>query len=217
MRSLSCTAFAVEAIAALGETKSKALSRAMLFVNRCHNAVASDRDKDVRYDDGGFFLETGREGSGKTGVAGTDRQGRHRFYSYGSATADGLRSLMACQVQANDPRIQAAVEWLRTNFESDRNPGPLIPPFDAFTFASFYYFCFTVAKALGRLGIDWRSSDARAIDWRNRLTASLLAMQKADGSWSNADAGVREDEPTIATALATMAIRACWPGRRLQC
>ena len=46
-----------------------------------------------------------------------------RFHSYGSATADGVRSLRAIGLSDKDPRLQAARQWLLRNFQPDHHPG----------------------------------------------------------------------------------------------
>ena len=51
----------------------------------------------------------------KAGVAGTDSEGRQRLRSYTAATADGLRGLIMTGASKDDPRVEAAIEWLRAH------------------------------------------------------------------------------------------------------
>ena len=43
--------------------------------------------------------------------------------SYGSMTYAGFKSLIYAGLTEQDPRVQAAYNWLRTHYTFDRNPG----------------------------------------------------------------------------------------------
>ena len=45
--------------------------------------------------------------------------------------------------------------------------------------------------------------------WAEALAETLLARQRADGSWSNPASEMREDDPVVATAFATAALGVC--------
>ena len=81
--------------------------------------------------------------------AGTTDNGGLR--SYGSMTYAGLKSMIFAGVKADDPRVKAAVKWIKTHYTSGRNPGmelhePATPE------AGLYYYLHTFAKALAALG-----------------------------------------------------------------
>ena len=106
---LSSTLFAIGALRIAGmAADDPAIRKALIFIERCQNAAVSDQDGDPRYDDGGFFFSRTDPVRNKAGLAGTDRHGRLRYHSYGSATADGLRALLRCGLSADHPRVSAA-------------------------------------------------------------------------------------------------------------
>ena len=82
----------------------------------CQNFDDDPATRDAALDDGGFFFIYDDPVRNKAGVAGKDRQGRERYASYGSTTADGLRSLLLCGQPADDPRVPRRERgWRRTS------------------------------------------------------------------------------------------------------
>jgi squalene-hopene/tetraprenyl-beta-curcumene cyclase len=43
--------------------------------------------------------------------------------SYGSMSYAGLLSMIHAQVDKNDPRVKAVIDWLSKNYTHDENPG----------------------------------------------------------------------------------------------
>ena len=43
--------------------------------------------------------------------------------SYGSMTYAGLKSMIFAGLKPDDPRVKAAVEWIKKNYDIDANPG----------------------------------------------------------------------------------------------
>ena len=60
--------------------------------------------------------------------------------SYASMTYAGLKSMIHAGVGPDDPRVKAAVEWLRKHYSLDENPG--------MGKSGLYYYYHTFAKAL---------------------------------------------------------------------
>ena len=206
---LSATSFALEAIASTAGEKDEAIDRAMPFVNRCHNFAIHAGE--LPFDDGGFFLVPGSATRNKAGIAGHDRSGRQRFHSYGSATADGLRALRSRGPGVEDHRVQAAIGWFQKYFQADSHPGNFGPQFAPFACGSYFYYCFATARALDSLQLKEIGRASRCSDWRNDMARSLVALQAADGSWSNRSDALREDEPILATSLAVATLLKCTP------
>ena len=101
---LSATVTALEALRAAGITASDPdVRKALLFCERCQNF-----GDEPAFDDGGFHFIYDDGVRNKAGVAGMDRQGRERYVSYGSATADGFRALLNCGLPRDHPRVAAA-------------------------------------------------------------------------------------------------------------
>src|SRR5262249_36783499 len=125
---LSSTLFAIGALRIAGvAADDSAIRRALVFIERCQNLAANDRAGDPRFDDGVFFFSTTDSVRNKAGVAGPDRQGRLRYHSYGSATADGLRALLRCGLAKDHPRVVAARTWLEAHFSASSHPGTFEP------------------------------------------------------------------------------------------
>src|SRR5207253_5385267 len=111
---LSATVATLEALRAAGMANNHpAVRKALLFCERCQNF-----GDEPAFDDGGFFFIYDDGVRNKAGVAGSDKQGRERYASYGSATADGFRALILCGLPPDHPRVGAARGWLQTHFNA---------------------------------------------------------------------------------------------------
>lgn len=206
---LSATVFAVEALRAAGvEPRDPALVAARVFVERCQN-FADGAGADAEFDDGGFFFVLDDAERTKAGPAGRDRHGRERFASYGSATADGLRALLACGLPAGHPRVAAARDWLERNFTADVHAGRFPEERHVFRDSCYFYYAWSVAATFQTVGVETVPAAAGPVDWRQRLAEALLARQAADGRWANPHRAVREDDPLVATAFAVATLRIC--------
>ena len=62
------------------------------------------------------------------------------------------------------------------------------------------------------LGEDaFKDAQGEAHDWRSELSDALLAKQREDGSWVNANKRYLEDNPTLVTSYALLALAHCLP------
>jgi len=106
----------------------------------------------------------------------------------------------------DDPRVKAAVEWIRKNYDLESNPGR--------GDAGLFYYYVTFAKALEALGVD-AFEDAKSVkhDWRKELTETLARRQQPDGSWVNKNTLWMEGDPNLATAFGLLALTYCRPGK----
>jgi squalene-hopene/tetraprenyl-beta-curcumene cyclase len=200
---LSATAFALEALRAAGHPgDDPAFRRALPFLCHCHNFAADPAGRDSAFDDGGFFFVLGDPPRNKAGVAGADCRGRERFASYGSATADGLRALLACGLPRDGARVTAARHWLADHFSAAAHPGRFGPGRRALQASVYFYWCWSAAHALAAAG-------GGDVPWAEALAAELVRRQRPGGSWVNDAVEVREDDPIVATALAAGALSIC--------
>jgi hypothetical protein len=207
---LSSTLFAVGALRIAGvAAEDPAIRKALAFVERCQNVAADDRAGDPRFDDGGFFFTTTDPVRNKAGVAGTDRHGRTRYHSYGSATADGLRALLRCGLARDHPRVVAARKWLERHFSASSNPGAFEPAREVDREATYFYYAWSVAHAFRALGIVEVETDGRRVAWAEALAEELIRRQRDDGTWSNRFTASKEDDPLVASPFAAGAIAIC--------
>jgi squalene-hopene/tetraprenyl-beta-curcumene cyclase len=145
----------------------------------------------------------------KAGVAGEDRHGRERFHSYGTMTADGLRALLRCGLDADDPRVQAARRWLERNFSATDNPGQWEDDRAVLQNATYYYWTWSVSHALMGLDLQQVKTDQGQVRWAEVLADEVLGRQKRDGAWVNRDIDGREDCPLVATPWAAATLAVC--------
>lgn len=169
------------------------------FIQRCQNLPETNKSSWVSTDakDRGGFVY----GPGETrGESVKTADGRTALRSYGSISYAGLLSFIYAGLTQDDPRVQAALQWLSQNYTLDENPGMGAQ-------GQFYYY-HTMAKALNAANIDLlKLSDGSTIDWRKQLAEKLLNIQKGDGSWVN-DQAARwmEGDAVLTTGYILMAL-----------
>ncbi len=206
---LSNTAFMIEALRELGNgPDDEAITKAMRFVARTQNLAKPPEDElsskpkatnDTAYGDkigdGGFYYTPAAGGQSKAGE--TDGGG---LRSYGSMTYAGLRSMIYAGLTADDPRVQAAMGFIRDHYTLDQNPG--------MDQAGLYYYYHTFAKALEAAGVVMLDdADGDRHDWRKDLVDQLAATQLPDGSWVNSgNDRWMEGDKQLVTAYALLAL-----------
>ena len=199
---LSNTAFLIDALKGVGASSDDpAIQRALIFVSRSQNleGVYDILDVANKNPDGGFFYTPANGGESQ---AGTTPTGGLR--SYGSMTYSGLRSMIYAGVSADDPRVVAAIEWLKRHYTFAENPG--------MGDAGLFYYFHTAAKALHVLGQDQVIGiDGKAHDWRKDLVGALLSSQNEDGSWVNNNSRWLEGDANLVTSYALLALSYCQP------
>jgi len=177
------------ALEALKETAFKddpeVYKRAIKFIERCQNRSESN-DQKFAGDDGGFVYKPGASKAGGT-------------KSSGSMTYAGVKSFLYANADKKDPRVVAAMDWLRGNFSVDENPG--------MGAKALYYYYQLMAKALALVG-DAKFTDSNKVahDWYAELSKKLLSLQKKDGSWKNDTPDFWEGNPYLATSRALLAL-----------
>jgi squalene-hopene/tetraprenyl-beta-curcumene cyclase len=207
---LSATVFALEALRAAGcSSRDPALAKALVFVKRCQNFADDARQENPAFDDGGFFFIYDDADRNKAGLAGKEDYGRERFFSYGSATADGLRCLLACGLKRGHPRVRAARRWLEREFRADLHPGQFAEGSEFKRPAVYYYYALSAARALRTATGPVLPRSQGKLPWPGLLANELLCRQRNDGSWVNPATFVREDDPVAATSLAMLALAEC--------
>lgn len=134
------------------------------------------------------------------------------FYpSYGTATADGLRSLIIVDGSATHKRALAALQWLARNYGFGAVPKLPADGPTPWGEALFYYYTHSWAQALASakvariIKVD-ENKDEVAHHWPAELVRELARRQRKDGSWKNSSPLMGEDNPMIATAFALLAL-----------
>lgn len=199
---LSNTAFFLEALVAAGAAKDDpAIQKALVFVSRCQNLETEFNTTPfaAKVNDGGFYYTPAAGGNSQ---AGNTPEGGLR--SYGSMTYAGLKSMIYAGLTPDDPRVKAAIDWIRKFYTVRENPG--------LGQQGVFYYYQTFAKALATMQFDV-FEDAQGVkhDWRKELAEHLFVMQQPNGSWVNTNARWFEGDPHLATAYVLIALKYCEP------
>ena len=203
---LSNLNFAIQALKESGSDDEEVWDKAIQFLERCQNNSETN-DRDWSGDDGGFIYAP--DGESK---AGTDENGRPR--SYASMTYAGVLSFVYANVDKNDPRVQAAVDWLKKHFTVEENYG--------MGKQGLFYNYHTMAKALKIYG-EPTITDAKGIphDWYRELAEKLITeqvllkptneKQNPQGYWQNEESRWMERDPVLVTSYAILALATAYP------
>ena len=173
--------------------------KAIQFLQRCQNLPgpndqawaknAGDRDL------GGFIYMPG-----VTEVEDDTAHDDHTpLRSYGSMSYAGLKSYIYADLNKDDPRVIAAINWLKKNYSVDENPalGP----------QGLYYYYLTFTKSLTAYGDDtFTDSAGKKHDWRHELMKKLVTLQKFDGYWQNDNNRWWENDPVLVTSYSLLAL-----------
>ncbi|MCA8996648.1 MAG: hypothetical protein KDA80_06680 [Planctomycetaceae bacterium] len=194
---LSNTTFFLEALRSAGVSASDpAVQKALIFVSRCQNRESEHNRTEFagKVNDGGFYYTPA---AGGTSQAGANDDGGLR--SYASMTYAGLKSMIYAGLTPDDPRVQAAQEWIEQHYTLNENPG--------LDQQGLFYYYQTFGKTLDILGEDrFEDANGKTHDWRRDLATALISRQKANGSWTNEVERWYEGNPDLATAYSLMAL-----------
>jgi hypothetical protein len=201
---LSNTHFFLEALMASGATKDDtSVKRAVSFLSRSQNLPGEFNDQEFakKVDDenkGGFVYN-----HTKANDANNDkRTASGGLRSEGGMTYAGLKSFLYAGVGKDDPRVKAAVAWIRRHYSLTENPG-------VGTAGLFYYYT-VFAKAMDALGEEsFEDAKGTKHEWRTELFTTLKGKQNEDGSWANDNKAFLENLPELATAFAVLALSYC--------
>ena len=198
---LSNTSFLIDALQELGnDDKDEAIQKALRFVVRTQNLSGQGNDTPHAdaVDDGGFYYTPAAGGQSQAGEAAGGG-----LRSYGSMTYAGLKSMIYAGLTKDDPRVLAAMNFLRKNYSVTDNPG--------MGQAGLFYYYHTFAKSLNVADIDILDDDSGTPhDWRKDLSSHLMEVQQDDGSWVNVNSDRwMEGDRQLVTAYALLALAYC--------
>jgi squalene-hopene/tetraprenyl-beta-curcumene cyclase len=204
---LSNTQYFIDAMLKAGVPKDDpAIQRALKFVGRCQNIKGEFNDqpfakKASKDDEGGFTYNPDPDDNPHKTSGGGLR-------SLGAMTYGGLKSFLYAGVKKEDPRVKAAVGWIRRHYTLDENPG--------MGQGGLYYYYHTFAKAMDALGEDrFEDADGKSHDWRREVFEALKKRQNSGGGWANSkDRAFGEKDPVLATAFAVLTLSYCKPAAK---
>ncbi|MBM4016739.1 MAG: terpene cyclase/mutase family protein [Planctomycetes bacterium] len=203
---LSNTQFFVEAMHRAGVPKDDPLwAKVVVFVSRAQDRSESNDGVFVGTDSGGMIYTPHKGGESPAGTVDLP-DGRKGLKAYGSMTYAGFKSFIYADLAGDDPRVKAALDWIRKHWTFEENP-------ELGQQGLFYYY-HAAAKAL-RAWSDLAGESVvldarrRPHDWRAELTEALLKRQRPDGSWTNEADRWYEGYPPVPTSYAIVALAQC--------
>jgi squalene-hopene/tetraprenyl-beta-curcumene cyclase len=194
---LSNTSFFMEALRDTGlPADDPGLKKALVFVSRCQNLKGEFNDQAWagKVNDGGFVYTAANGGQSMAGAAPGGG-----LRSYASMTYAGFKSLIYAGLTADDPRVKAALEYIKHNYTLDENPG--------MGQMGLYYYYQAFAKAMAAWGRPTLTdAKGQSHDWRADVRAALARRQNADGSWVNPADRFMEGDPNLVTSYGLLAL-----------
>ncbi|MCI0680748.1 MAG: hypothetical protein L0Y71_01475 [Gemmataceae bacterium] len=200
---LSNSAFSVEALIAAGIPKDDpVIKKALTFIGRCQNLPGESNDqpfakKTSKADRGGF-----------TYLPFDVDDNRHKtpdggLRSLGAMSYGGLKSFLYAGVSKEDPRVKAAVDWIRRHYTLKENIG--------MGKAGLFYYYHTFAKAMDAWGENpFVDAAGTKHPWKAELFDAIRAQQGPNGSWRNqGERTFAEDNPDLCTAFALLSLSYC--------
>lgn len=202
---VSVASFVLEALWKSGvSSEDPVFKRAIFYLHQCQNY---EKNTSNPYMDGGFHFSPLES---KAGII-TTNSGKDYFRSYGSSSADGLRSLFYCGVSPKADHVQQALKWIGAHFDLLQNPGfeeggPL-----NFNRGILYYYYASLSKALARSEKKSLSCPQGKRFWASELAGLIIPKQDPKGFWINRENVMNEDHPELTTALALIALSESYP------
>ncbi|MFY9341770.1 MAG: prenyltransferase/squalene oxidase repeat-containing protein [Planctomycetota bacterium] len=139
--------------------------------------------------------------------------------SYGSMTYALLKSYTLAGVPGDDPRVQAAVQWIADNWTLAVNPGADPALGEKVQYQGLFYYYMVLAQALDAAKVatvkvsktdDKGAVKVEEVDWRKALRAHLESIQQPDGTWINGkNERWMENLPLLCTCYAMVALERC--------
>lgn len=197
------------------DCKDPAFTRAIVFISRCQGIDSNELFGGLIENDGGFIYATSinkdhigvPESKANQDQIDEAKAGQpvSGLRTYGSMTYAGFKSYLYAQLDRNDPRVAAALNWIGNNYTLDRNPG--LP--EAAKLQGLYYYYMTFARALDAFGeTTLQTADGQHHDWANDLIDAITSRQHDDGSWTNQADRWMESDPNLVTCYALIALEA---------
>jgi squalene-hopene/tetraprenyl-beta-curcumene cyclase len=175
---------------------------AVAFLQRCQNLPGTNDQPWAQHpgtnDVGGFIYMPG-----PPAMSMADDEPREDnsqpLRSYGSMTYAGLKSYIYAELKKDDPRVQAALNWMKRNYSVDENPG--------MGAQGLFYYLHTVTKALTVYGDDtFVDAKGKTHDWRHELMRKFVELQKAPGFWVNENNRWMENDSVLCTTYSLLAL-----------
>jgi squalene-hopene/tetraprenyl-beta-curcumene cyclase len=216
---LNTTEFALRALRSSGVAADDPHMKAALeFLQRCQN-LSTVNDQTWAGGDGGAVYspkESKAEGSWASEedkAAGKTMAESGALNSYGSMTYALISSYVALDLTAEDPRVAAALAWVKDHYQFDANPG-MRPGAER---QGLMYYYLLMARTMDHLDYaKFTLKDGKEVDWRSDLFQVIMGSaiptevggDKTGGLlWMNSEKRWGESVPHIATTYMVTALK----------
>jgi len=181
------------------------------FIERCHNDPKfnerpwANPDPDEK---GGFAYHPDQTRAGTE----TNEAGVVKFRSMPGMTYAGMLSYIYADVDRDDPRVQATIDWAANHWDLDtasRDPEKKGTDREK---EGLYYMLNVMTKGLAAYGQDVFKPESEAtFNWRVEMIEKLVGMQKIEsdgtGYWVNEVSRYWEGDKVLATSYALIALQ----------
>lgn len=200
---LSNTSYAVGALRASGVPASDPhLTAALQFLERCQNLSAVNKLPWVTNDGGAVYAPDESKAAGSWDPKAAETGGeKPRLASYGSMTYALISSYLVLDLKPDDQRVQAALGWVKSNYQFEVNPGMA----KGKEGQGLFYYYVTMAKTFDLLDATViELPGGKKADWRADLFAAIKSRaQQGEGGkafWINNADRWGEGMPQLVTA-----------------
>lgn len=181
------------------------------FIERCQNDPRfnerpwANPDPEER---GGFAYHPDQTRAGTV----TDEDGIVRFRSMPGMSYAGLLSYIYADVDRDDPRVQATIDWAVNHWSLDTaTRDPAKRGSDAAR-EGLYYMLNVISKGLAAYGQDvFKPGEGGRFNWRIDMVEKLVGMQKVaedgGGYWVNEVSRYWEGDKVLTTAYSLIALQ----------
>ena len=210
---LSNGSYAIAGLRAAGVPASDpSMEKAMRFLERCQNLKAVNDAPFIEGagDGSGIYSAQDATGSWEKRDAGGDPE---KFHGSGTMTYTLISSYLALDLTADDPRVAAALNYVKSHYQFTSNPGM---PAGKEQQGLYHYYAL-MARTFVLLGEDTIAlPDGRTADWRADLFAAIRERMQTvplpDGRtgaiWTNRSTRWGEGIPHLASVYVLGALKA---------
>jgi squalene-hopene/tetraprenyl-beta-curcumene cyclase len=211
---LSNTSWAIAALRGSGVPSSDPrMQEALKFLERCQDLSSVNKLPWARDSGGAVYSpdESKADGSWNR-EAPKPGEKPPKLEPYGGMTYALISSYIVLDLKPEDPRVAAALGWVKANWTFDKNPGMVNsekkPTADQ---QGLYYYYRVTSKTFEKMHAgQMELKDGRKVDWRRDLFDAISKRAKIEGDkaqWSNNQDRWAEGLPVLTTSYVLRSLK----------
>ncbi len=211
---LSNTSWAIAALRGSGVPSSDPrMQEALKFLSRCQDLSSVNKLPWAR-DSGGAVYSPDESKADGSWNRETPKSGEvpPKLEPYGSMTYALISSYVVLDLKPDDPRVAAALGWIKANWTFVKNPGMVNsekkPKADQ---QGLFYYYRVAAKTFEHLHAGpFELKDGRLVDWRRELFDAIVARARIEGGtaqWNNDQDRWGEGVPVLTTSYVLRSLK----------